>query len=67
MSIPKRILGSTGQEVTILGLGGEGMLRTHGYEREAYGLMHDMPFRLPIVRELMPKLGAVHAKPANAI
>jgi len=40
MSIPKRILGSTGEEVTILGLGGEGILRTHGYEREAYSLIN---------------------------
>lgn len=33
--IPKRALGRTGEEVTILGLGGEGILRTHGYERDA--------------------------------
>ena len=38
--IPKRILGKTGEEVTILGLGGEGILRTHGYEREAYALIN---------------------------
>jgi hypothetical protein len=30
MGIPKRRLGKTGVEVTILGLGGEGILRTHG-------------------------------------
>jgi aryl-alcohol dehydrogenase-like predicted oxidoreductase len=40
MSIPKRQLGRTGVEVTILGLGGEGVLRTHGYEREAYDLIN---------------------------
>jgi aryl-alcohol dehydrogenase-like predicted oxidoreductase len=35
MEIPKRRLGSTGVEVTVLGLGGEGILRTYGYEEEA--------------------------------
>jgi aryl-alcohol dehydrogenase-like predicted oxidoreductase len=35
MTIPKRILGKTGVEVTQLGLGGEGVLRTFGREREA--------------------------------
>lgn len=38
--IPKRKLGKTGVEVTILGLGGEGVLRTHGYDREAYDLIN---------------------------
>lgn len=33
--IPRRALGRTGEQVTILGLGGEGILRTHGYGREA--------------------------------
>lgn len=33
--IPKRILGKTGVEVTQFGLGGEGVLRTFGREREA--------------------------------
>ena len=33
--IPKRSLGETGVEVTQLGLGGEGVLRTFGREREA--------------------------------
>ncbi len=37
-----------------------------GVDSPAYGLMHDMPFRLPVVGELMPRLGAVHARPANA-
>ncbi|MBW1992446.1 MAG: aldo/keto reductase [Deltaproteobacteria bacterium] len=35
MSLPRRPLGRTGVDVTILGLGGEGVLRTFGYEREA--------------------------------
>jgi len=35
MNIPKRILGKTGVEVTQFGLGGEGVLRTFGREREA--------------------------------
>jgi predicted aldo/keto reductase-like oxidoreductase len=38
--IPKRTLGNTGVEVTILGLGGEGILRTHGYDRDAYELIN---------------------------
>lgn len=40
MSIPKRQLGKTGVQVTILGLGGEGVLRTYGYDREAYALIN---------------------------
>ena len=40
MEIPKRTLGRTGVEVTVLGLGGEGILRTHGYDREAYDLIN---------------------------
>jgi aryl-alcohol dehydrogenase-like predicted oxidoreductase len=38
--MPQRILGRTGAQVTILGLGGEGILRTFGREREAYGLIN---------------------------
>jgi len=38
--LPKRKLGNTGVEVTILGLGGEGILRTHGHDREAYALIN---------------------------
>lgn len=34
--VPKRRFGKTEMQVTILGLGGEGILRTFGYEREAY-------------------------------
>jgi aryl-alcohol dehydrogenase-like predicted oxidoreductase len=40
MDIPKRKLGKTGIDVTILGLGGEGVLRTFGYEKEAYALIN---------------------------
>lgn len=40
MDIPKRRLGKTGVDVTILGLGGEGILRTYGHEREAYDLIN---------------------------
>jgi predicted aldo/keto reductase-like oxidoreductase len=40
MDIPKRTLGKTGADVTIFGLGGEGVLRTTGYEREAYDLIN---------------------------
>jgi aryl-alcohol dehydrogenase-like predicted oxidoreductase len=35
MSMPRRPLGRTGHEVTLFGLGGEGVLRTHGRTREA--------------------------------
>ena len=40
MPILKRKLGKTGVEVTILGLGGEGILRTFGQEREASALLN---------------------------
>ena len=40
MDIPKRKLGRTGEEVTILGLGGEGILRTVGYDRDASRLIN---------------------------
>jgi aryl-alcohol dehydrogenase-like predicted oxidoreductase len=40
MSLPKRKLGKTGAEVTILGLGGEGILRTFGYEAAAIQLIN---------------------------
>ena len=39
-AIPKRKLGNTGIDVTILGLGGEGVLRTYGSDREAYDLIN---------------------------
>ena len=38
--IPKRRLGKTDVDITILGLGGEGVLRTYGHEREAYELIN---------------------------
>ena len=40
MQIPKRLLGRTGAQVSILGLGGEGILRTFGREKEAYQLIN---------------------------
>jgi aryl-alcohol dehydrogenase-like predicted oxidoreductase len=40
MSIPKRTLGRTGFKATILGLGGEGILRTYGYEEQAYKVIN---------------------------
>lgn len=40
MSIPTRKLGKTGVDVTIFGLGGEGILRTHGYDVQAYELIN---------------------------
>ncbi|MDH4231060.1 MAG: aldo/keto reductase [Nitrospirota bacterium] len=40
MTLPVRRLGKTGIEVTIFGLGGEGILRTFGYEREASALIN---------------------------
>ncbi|HMK50128.1 MAG TPA: aldo/keto reductase [Dissulfurispiraceae bacterium] len=38
--IQRRRLGKTGVDVTILGLGGEGVLRTHGHDSEAYALIN---------------------------
>lgn len=35
MALPQRLLGRTGVEVTALGLGGEGILRTYGRHQEA--------------------------------
>jgi predicted aldo/keto reductase-like oxidoreductase len=40
MNLPKQQLGSTGVEVTVLGLGGEGILRSHGHERQACNLIN---------------------------
>jgi aryl-alcohol dehydrogenase-like predicted oxidoreductase len=40
MSLSKTILGDTGIEVTRLGLGGEGVLRTFGEEKAAAALIH---------------------------
>ncbi len=39
MALPQRVLGNTGVNVTILGLGGEGVLRTFGYEGEAQAMV----------------------------
>ena len=38
--LPKRVLGKTGQQISILGLGGEGLLRTYGRGKEASFLIH---------------------------
>jgi predicted aldo/keto reductase-like oxidoreductase len=38
--LPTRRLGGTGREVTLFGLGGEGVLRTFGREREAVEVIH---------------------------
>jgi len=40
MEIQKRKLGETGVDVTLIGLGGEGVLRTSGYDDEAYALIN---------------------------
>lgn len=40
MTIPKRKLGKTEAEVTIMGLGGEGILRTHGNDKQTYDLIN---------------------------
>ncbi len=40
MPIPQRPLGRTGHQATLLGVGGEGILRTYGYEREATEMIH---------------------------
>jgi predicted aldo/keto reductase-like oxidoreductase len=37
---PKRLLGKTGEVVSILGLGGEGLLRTYGRGKEAVSLIY---------------------------
>jgi predicted aldo/keto reductase-like oxidoreductase len=37
--LPKRPLGKTGEEISILGLGGEGILRTHDEEEQATALI----------------------------
>lgn len=40
MDLPKRPLGQTGIQVSVLGLGGEGILRTFGHEKEAHELIN---------------------------
>jgi predicted aldo/keto reductase-like oxidoreductase len=39
-AIPRRVLGKTGREVTLLGLGGEGILRTFGKAADAVKVIH---------------------------
>jgi len=38
--IPQRSLGKTGVQVSCIGLGGEGILRSYGHEREASAVIH---------------------------
>ena len=38
--IPQRTLGKTGIQVSCIGLGGEGILRSYGHEREASAVIH---------------------------
>lgn len=40
MPISLRKLGKTGVQLTMMGLGGEGVLRTYGREKEAYDLIN---------------------------
>jgi aryl-alcohol dehydrogenase-like predicted oxidoreductase len=40
MTLPTRLLGQTGYQATLLGLGGEGVLRTYGYDQEAQAVIH---------------------------
>jgi 1-acyl-sn-glycerol-3-phosphate acyltransferase len=40
--------------------------RLHGSSRAAYGLMHDMPFRLPVAGAWLNAVGALAAHPDNA-
>lgn len=40
MELTKRKLGKTGVDVTMLGLGGEGLLRTYGHEHDASSLIN---------------------------
>jgi len=37
---PKRLLGKTGEQISILGLGGEGVLRSFGREEQAISMIH---------------------------
>lgn len=39
-ALPTRPLGRTGRDVSLFGLGGEGVLRTHNREREAVAVIH---------------------------
>ncbi len=41
--------------------------RRFGTDARAYGLMHDLPFRIPVLGRTMERLGAVHARPDNAV
>ena len=40
LPLPRRALGRTGEQVTLFGLGGEGVLRTHGETKAAVRVIH---------------------------
>ena len=40
--------------------------RHFGVDTPAYGLMHDLPFRIPVIGDALARCGAVNAHPANA-
>ncbi|MGZ3476464.1 MAG: lysophospholipid acyltransferase family protein, partial [Polyangiales bacterium] len=40
--------------------------RTFGVDAPTYGLMHDLPFLVPVIGDWMARLGAVPADPSNA-
>ncbi len=39
-TLPKRTLGKTGEQISLLGLGGEGLLRSYDRDQEAVALIH---------------------------
>lgn len=62
--LPTASLGRTGAEVTILGLGGEGILRTHGFEREAYALInHALDLGITYCESARPSANQVTSYP----
>lgn len=38
-----------------------------GVDEPAFGLMHDLPFHIPVLGDMMTRFGAVPARPANAV
>jgi len=40
--------------------------RRYGTDRPAYALVHDFPFKLPVIKTLLLKLGGIQASPENA-
>lgn len=41
--------------------------RRFGTDEPAYGLMHDLPFHVPVLGDALARCGAVRARPANAV